>query len=73
MSADVLRRAAAQIREDNPPCCGVGDVCCQSVTFHLAVAAWMNACAAVIEVSPDRPRPLALAAARAYLNIGEQS
>ena len=40
-------------------------------TVALAVADWLDACALVTEIAPDRHKGLALAVARAYL--GEAS
>ena len=60
MSAETLRAAAAKMREQHGPEH-------ERHEMWTALAAWLDACALVTEVAPDRHKGNALAVATAYL------
>jgi len=65
MSAETLRRAVAEIREDWPSDREMG-MDRQEWRFHRAVAAWLDWTAVTAEFGIEPPT-LALTVARAYL------
>lgn len=70
MSASILREAATAIRAD------WGQEWQSELPerpFFIAIATWLEACAAVVEVKADAVKAHALAAAIAYLRTEESA
>lgn len=66
MSADLLREAAAAMRANVE---AYPETHSRDGDFLLAVAVWLEACSAVLAVSPHATKAHALAVARAYLEM----
>ncbi len=62
MSADLLREAAADMRDQYDDAEDGGPD-----PFIFAVAAWLDACASVLEAKPSAAKAHAVTVARAYL------
>jgi hypothetical protein len=67
MSALVLREAAARIRKDQGIEMMLGHIAEHECDTWTAVATWLEACASVLDVSPNATKAHALTVARAYL------